>query len=274
MTAAMTKQAKEVKDLTVLDYGDDAGAGYENQDSSDTAIPMIVLLQPQSPAVLERRKDPETGVAAAPGFWYNSVTGHIREVLHFVPATTKHVYVEWTPRDEGGGYRGQHDISSKVVQQAIAESKNFGEYFMPAVQGEPRNILQETFYVFGVVCNGEQPEGMAMLSFWSTKIKAYKTWMSRIKAVRVTAGENKIAPPLYAHLTALSSELKKFGDGSAYVPVIQPADPRGVVASLLGKNDERFQMAKACRELIAGGLAKINYDAENEPADKSEDVPF
>lgn len=257
-------QENGTKAMTTFDYGADAGAGYEHQTSADVAVPIWKLLQVGSPEVVDKRKDPVTQQVAEAGLWLNTVSGSIRQVLIVVPATTRHVYVEWTPRDEGGGYRGQHDITSKVVADAIRESKNFGEYFAPQVEGEKfRNLLKETFYVFAGICTDKgEAEGMGLIAFESSKIRGYKAWMGRMKALLVPGpGGKKQKPPLYAHLTVLTSENKKFDVGSAFIPVINSYDPRGMMHSLIGQDDERFQMAKACKELVDSGEAKVNYEA-------------
>lgn len=253
------------KAITAFDYGDDQGKGYENQTSADVAVPIWKLLQPMNPEVLEKRKDPVTGQVAEAGLWYHTTSGSVRQALIVVPATTRHVYVEWTPRDEGGGYRGQHAIDSKIVFDAIKESKNFGEYFAPQVEGETyRNLLKETYYVFAAICDDKGgAEGMGLISFESSKIRSYKAWMGRMKPMLVPGPSGKKQkPPLYAHLTVLTSEIKKFDDGSAFIPVINSYDPRGMMYSLLGADDERFQMAKACKELVDSGEAKVNFEAQ------------
>ena len=38
-----------------IDYGDDAGQGYENQDMSFRKLPMLVVLQANSPQVVESK---------------------------------------------------------------------------------------------------------------------------------------------------------------------------------------------------------------------------
>ena len=54
--AAMTPppEASETA-LDVFDYGDDTGQGFENQDMSDRKLPIIELLQSNSPEVAESK---------------------------------------------------------------------------------------------------------------------------------------------------------------------------------------------------------------------------
>lgn len=262
--------------LAAFDYGDDAvplgqqAMGYENQTSEDSTVPFLVLLQAMSPVVAEQKVP-----GAVAGQWMNTVTQMTwsnPSGLLFVPATTRHEYTQFTPRNQGGGYKGRHAIDSEVVTKAKAASKNFGEYFTP--EGDE---LTETFYVFGAIGDADGAAlGMAVIAFKSSMIRAYKNWMSLLRAhtISTPTGEKR-TPPLYSHLARLTSEPKKFPDGTAFIPVINSANG-SVPASMLAPTDDRFLMAKACKTLLDQGGAKVDYQKQKEGggAGGSTDVPF
>lgn len=288
-TTAMT-QDTGTKALTQFEYGDDdVGAGFENQTKDDTVVPFIILLQPLSPQVLENKVS-SNGLTLTAGMFFHTVTEQAwpaSKGFLFVPSTTKHEIVEWAPREGGGGFVARHAIESEVFADAIKKSEKFGKY-----KTDAGNVLQDTFYIYGVICDeAGQPEGPAVISFWSTKIRAYKSFMTRVKGqmvpIRVkdpaTGADmtKKVRPPLYANLARMTSELKKFdtekGPAQAFVPIITAGDPRGVRESLLSPDDDRFVMAKACRELVDSGMAKVDYSKAQggeDQADGSRDIPF
>ncbi len=103
--------------LADLDYGDDAGQGFENQDMSDRKLPIIELLQSNSPEVAESR-----GKIFA-GQFRNSVTGEVYDEVLLTPAITDHCWTEWIGRDDGGGFRGRHRKDAKIVADAIARNE-------------------------------------------------------------------------------------------------------------------------------------------------------
>ena len=260
----------------VMDYGDDAvvvgegpAKGYEHQSAQDGAMPFMVILQPMTPAVSEGTVD-----GAKAGMVMNTVTKQLfgnPEGVLFVPATTRHQYTEFVPRERGGGFRGQHEIDSPIVKAAVAKSKEFGEYYTP-----DGNELIETFYVFGAICS-EQGEALypAVIAFTSSKIKVYKNWISTIRQHTLPHPQDptkKIIPPLYAHLTRLTTEMKKNDKGVFHVPVLRPAIENSVPKSLLDRTDPRFQLAKVCKELVDGGQAKVNYD-QAQGENRSDDGP-
>lgn len=237
--------------LVVHEYGEDEGKGFEHQTKADTSIPFVVLLQGLSPQVADGK--------GKPGDFFNTVTEQVwsrDQGFLFVPATTRHVFTEWVPRDKGGGYRGQHTPDDDVVMKAVKNAARFGKY-----QTDEGNQLTETFYVYGVISSEDgQAESMAIIAFWSTKIRPYKGWMTRLRQTAIVDAQGRrVRPPLYAHLSRITSTTQKNNEGTFSVPVISSGDPRGIVQSLLQPNDERFLMAKACMQLVDSDQAKVDY---------------
>lgn len=256
--------------LIVHSYGDDSGLGFENQTKQDSAWPFIVQLQALSPAV----KDEQPG--ARPGNFMNTVTGEMydRDVgVLFVPAYTQHFYAEWTPRKEGGGFHGHEPIDSDRVKAAIANSTKFGKYrdtvkvVRDGKEADAIRELVETFYIYGCICDEDgNAVTMATISFWSTKIRAYKAWNGSAKQLMVRQSDgSRVRPPMFAHLVRMTAKARKNADGDFWVPSLKPAIEGSIVKSLLAPDDERYQMAKQGREMFISGDAgdKINYATQN-----------
>ena len=126
----------ETMAIEVYDYGEDAGQGFEQQDMSDRKLPMLVLLQPLSPKVIESKGKIQ------PGTWMNSVTGEVMDEVTIVPAITDHCFTSWVSRDDGGGFRGRYPKDSKVVAAMIAKNdgRNVGKIPFPQFDndGKPK----------------------------------------------------------------------------------------------------------------------------------------
>lgn len=246
-----------------FDYGDQAGAGYDNQTSQDMTLPFMVLCQDKTPMVEDGR--------ANSGDYFDTVTETVYagdQGFMFVPCLTKHVFAKFQKKKAGGRFRGHLEITDPRVQEAKEAAKGFAklEITEETDDGPERLDLRETFYVYGVVVDDVNVLSMGVVfPFVSTKIRVYKQWMTRLRQLPKA--------PLYAHLALVTSTKTQNDQGSFFIPVIKPADPRGLVPSLLAPDDVRFTTAMKLRESILRGAAKIDYSAQ-ETAGPDTDIPF
>jgi len=198
--------------LITHDYGDYAGRGFAGMSAADQAIPFVYPLQPQSPQIIKPSKKIE---GAHAGMFINNVTGALldgEKGFCFLPCATRNAYVEWVPRDSGGGKVAEYAIRDEVVLRAKREAKKFNELRVGT------NDLIETFYCVGIVLaeDMETPVGYAILSFSSTGIKPYKTGIGELQTfARGT--------PLFAHRVHISSKQEENDQGTWFNWVIRPA---------------------------------------------------
>lgn len=243
----------------VHDYGDYAGAGFENQDRSDYSIPFLAVLQGLSPEL-------ETLEDAKPGHILNKVTQDVvpgKDGIVFVPCYTQHVYVEWVPKDAGGGIVGTHELDSEVVAQARAAAR-VGKFTLPN-----GNELVETFYVFGVLVGEDESTTQAVIAFTSTKIKKYKAWMTKARTVQMRLPDGRrINPPLFAHRYRLKTVKEKNAKGEFYNWDVA-FDGSNAEACRLSPSDELFQEAAQCMELVKSGQAKADLSTEGRDPDEA-----
>lgn len=273
----------ETQAIEVFDYGDDAGQGFENQDMSDRKLPIIELLQSNSPEVAESK-----GKVWA-GMFRNTVTGEYYEEVYFTPAITDHCWTEWIGRDDGGGFRGRHRKDAKIVADAVArnEGRAIGKLKVPQPpdknnKPQPDHELVESFEIYGILYSKETGEvlGFAMIPFTSTKIKVYRAWNSAIGNFAPTLGGKKLAPgqvPIFAHRVKMTSESETKGTNTYMIPVLSPAEGGDDLKnSLLPKNDPRYVAAKKLHDDVLAGLAKAAYEtAQQDPGvDPEAGVPF
>lgn len=253
--------------LAVYDYGQDAGAGYENQTAADVQIPFITILQDLSPQV--KKRDPLYIAGAEPGMLLNTVTGEILpEGVEFIPSTTEQCFVEWRSRDAGGGFVARHDLDSAIVQKARAEQTFGARYTSP-----DGNDLIDTFYMYGLLVIGDRFEP-AVIAFSSTKIKVYRKWNTKTRAFQIAGPEGrKITPPLFAHRVTIGAATEKNAKGEFWNFTLKPA-AGSVAESLLAPDDVRYQAAKKLKEMIGAGMAKAAYESQGDSTEGDADVPF
>jgi hypothetical protein len=251
------------------DYGDDVGSGWENTGTEDFTIPFLAILQSGSPQCVETEAEHIEG--AKPGMLINTATQELYDGKHgvkLVPCYTEHIFVEWRNRQtDSGGFIGVHTADSKIVAEAKAASTEFGKYSVPVEDGIDHDLV-ETFYIYGLVVDGEEIVGPCMVSFSSTKIKAYKSIMTPLRQV-------KGRPPLFAfklHVTTVADKNKK---GSFFNFKIAPADG-SAVDSLLAPDHAFVLAGKEFKTQVAEGKAKIDHGGGNtgEGDGEEKEAPF
>lgn len=216
---ANTKTSKEVQRTdspnggvpAKIDFEQDAGAGFEDVGRDDLAIPFIRILQSNSPQC-----DDDSGKyikGAKKGMLINNVTNEMFDGdkgIVFIPCQKSQQYVEWLPRDDGGGFMGRHDSDSEVVTKAKANAdpNNFGK--LKAPNG---NDLVQTYYIFGLAVLPDGRVEQANLAFTSTQIKKYKQWITISNNIRRRRADGtSYQPAMYSYryrLTTVPEENKK-----------------------------------------------------------------
>lgn len=283
MAEAKKKEVAKVDEkstaLAAYDYGEDEGSGFEGTTAADISIPFLGILQSNSPQLSE----PDDGgiEGAKAGMLINTVTDDLfggKEGVTFVPAYIQHLFVEWVPRDNGGGMVGMHHIDSEVVQEAKKSSQSFGKY-----KTKDGNDLVETYYVYGLL-NDEQ---LCVIAFTSTKISVFKNWNTKLNMFTLkTADGRKVRPPLFAHEVKITTVKQKNKKGEFYNYVLSPVN--GTVAnSLLEPGSEKLEAAKNVGEMVRDGLAKAAFESQNKAgrdevaeagsaggAEGEEEIPF
>ncbi|QVJ12908.1 hypothetical protein [Pseudomonas phage PSA20] len=235
-------------------YADYAGAGFENQTSDDYSIPFLQILQALSPQLQEND-------SLRQGMILNTVTGEVwdgKKGIAFVPATTQHVYVEWKPRDAGGGFVGIHEVNSDLVNHAKAASSEYGKYSTP-----DGNELIETFYVYGIALDDDGNASEAVLAFSSTKIKKYKGWMTKAKTIQIPLPDGRRIPaPLFAHRYRLKTVSEKNNKGQFFNWDAIAFDGENAQQARLLPDDPLFQAAVSIKSMIEQGKARAAYESQ------------
>lgn len=235
-------------------YADYAGAGFENQTSDDYSIPFLQILQALSPQLQEND-------SLRQGMILNTVTGEVwdgKKGIAFVPATTQHVYVEWKPRDAGGGFVGIHEVNSDLVAHAKAASSEYGKYNTP-----DGNELIETFYVYGIALDDDGNASEAVLAFSSTKIKKYKGWMTKAKTIQIPLPDGRRIPaPLFAHRYRLKTVSEKNNKGQFFNWDAITFDGENAQQARLLPDDPLFQSAVNIKSMIEQGKARAAYESQ------------
>jgi hypothetical protein len=260
-----------------VDYGQYAGQGAGDVGSNALMIPFMNLLQANSPQVVS---DDPPGAKA--GCFYNTATGEVvdgvKKGLVFLPCYEEEEYVEWLPRNKGGGggagFIASYPAKDEVVRKALEANRRDekGKLLMPT--GD--NQLVQTFYVWGLFLEDDfvTSKGFGAMAFTSTKIKPYRAWYTARHSMK-----DAKQIPVFAHRARIKSFLtEKNGDKFWNVkiePVLNDAENKpSWRASLVNPRTEQALLAEASafRDMVVGGKAKLNHEAQAE--ETSSNIPF
>jgi hypothetical protein len=99
-----------------------AGKGLQNISNDDVTIPRLAIVQSGSPQ--RKKKDEKYIDGADEGMIFNTVTNELyKDSLEVIPCGYRKTYVEWVPRDKGGGLVAVQGYSPAVLTMT---SSNLG----------------------------------------------------------------------------------------------------------------------------------------------------
>lgn len=258
----------ENKSLATSAYAEDQGAGFEGMTADHFLMPFVGILQKMSPLM-------DTLPNAKAGNILNTATqdqfdGEKAGIV-FIPVHTEHKFVEWIPRDAGGGFVQQFTPEAKEVAKAKAEA---GTDYGKLVIGQ--NDLVETFYVYGIRLDEAGNTYPEVIPFSSTQIKPFKTWMTKARGIKLKDENDRPFPaPLFAHRYRLTTQLTKNTKGSWHVWNVNFDGPTAEAARLSG-DSPLYKEVRELRKLVVEGRAKadfskaegLNTDPAPDPSDK------
>ena len=220
---------------TEINFVEDANAGLTGLTSQDVAIPFFVLLQKMSPQL-------DTVEDAKAGQIINTVTNEVCGELLVIPCAYKREFVEWTPREQGGGLVAQHSIDSDVVRNAKRAEDG-------RLVSDAGNLLVETAYHF-VMAYSKNGVERGLITMTSTQLKKNRRWNSLMSGIKMKDSQGGMfTPARYSHTYKLTSVAEQNDKGSWFGWTIELESPV--------EDTQTYQMAKEFASSIQEGAVKV-----------------
>ena len=174
------------------------GTGLEETTVEDFAIPFIRVLQPMSPQ-LNKASGSYVDNASA-GDLYNTVTNSVYsgdKGIVLVPSAYVKKYIEWVPREKGGGLvNANHDISILSECRKDPESRRF--------YTKDGNEIVETAQFYVLVLDPEPQQ--AVIAFTSTQLSVARKWLTMMRMARVQNSQGQhVEAPMFAYTYRLTT---------------------------------------------------------------------
>lgn len=261
-TAVATKKNTDVSADLMDDIFDNAGEGAAF-DSSEMQIPFVRLLQPLSPQL--NKKKPEYIEGASAGDAFNNVTGQYwdgEKGITVIPCFQTTKYLEFIPRDQGGGFRGEISPNDPVLQRTERQG---AKEMLPH-----GNELVKSDQHFCLIVEEDGSFQPAVIDMKSTQLKVSRRWKTQIAMQKIKHPKDgrMITPPVYATMWQLRSVEESNDQGSWSNWTVEKV---GLV-----DNRDLLLEAKAFRDSIMAG--EVKAAPEESPTGSSnmdgDDIPF
>ena len=262
MANAVAKAKSAELSTDVLDDIFETAGDGAHFSADEMQVPFIRILQALSPQL--NKKKPEFIEGASSSDMYNTVTGQHwdgEEGLVVVPCYQTTRYLEFVPRDMGGGFKGEIAPNDSILQRTTREGS---KEILPH-----GNELVKSDQHYCLVLDAEGGFQPAVIDMKSSQLKVSRRWKTKIAMQKIKHPKTgaQVTPAVYATMWRLTTTEESNDQGSWANWTLEK----------VGLVDDRdtFMEAKSFRESVAAGEAKAA--PEEMPADnsvQSDDIPF
>jgi hypothetical protein len=236
------------------------GAAY---DSSEMQIPFVRILQAMSPQLKKREAEYIEG--SEQGDMFNTVTKQHwtgEDGITVIPCYQTTKYLEFTPRDQGGGFRGEIAATDSVLQKTERQG---AKEMLP---NGNELVKSDQHYCLVVEADGTyQP---VVIDMKSSQLKVSRRWKTQIAMQKIKHPKTgaMITPPLFATQWKFTTIEESNDQGSWFNYQIEKV-------GLLESRDLMLE-AKSFRDSVAAGEVKAAPEEGSSTASSSnsDEIPF
>ena len=189
---------KEGGALTNASFEQMSGLGFAETKTEDMSIPFLRILGNQSPQVDE--SDGAYVEGAKGGMLYNTVTNTVysgKEGMLVVPCYYNRRFVEWKPREQGGGYVASYLPTDPIVETVTRTEKN--EEILPN-----GNLLTNTAQHFVILVDGDQ-YSRCLITMSSTQLKKSRRWLAQMNGMTAMGKSGPYTLPMMSQFYRLTT---------------------------------------------------------------------
>lgn len=265
-SVAKTKDTAVPSEMAEM-FEDDAGAGQEQMDKDDFAIPRMSILQALSPQV-------KKGDAQIEGAEEGTIFDSVSEVMvdgeagiYVVPISYRRAYIEWRLReDNGGGFVNDHGTNSDVMLGTKKDDR------LRDITKDGTQIVPTAEYICFIVDKKTGAMSAVCISMSGTQLKKAKRWNTLINTLQIPRvhGDGTFNPAMFYKVYHLSTVPESNAKGDWFGWKIAPDED---VIKLPG-GMEVYKRAKEFREAISTGDVKVAAHVDTGDAEEGDDDPM
>ena len=170
-----------------------AGKGLQNISNDDVTIPRLAIIQSGSPQ--RKKKDEKYIEGSDEGMIFNTVTNELyKDSLEVIPCGYRKTYVEWVPREKGGGLVAVHDSKP---DGSVTDPKT-----RKTMLGENQIVDTAEHFVLVKTSEGYSP---AVLTMTSSNLGVSRKWNTLLKMKRINVKGQTVEAPSFLFKFKLST---------------------------------------------------------------------
>jgi len=270
MTNAVAKKDAAPSAVAVLDsnvFEEFANAGMEDISAEDMSIPFLRILAQLSPQVNKRDGAYVDGAEA--GMIYNTVANEAysgEQGVTVIPCYYSRRYVEWKPREKGGGYVSSYAADDPIVSKVHRDDR--GNDILPN-----GNLLTNTAQFFVLMVHEELGPQRCLITMSSTQLKKARKWLTQMQSLQARGKNGMFTLPMMSQKYTLRTVEERNDKGSWFGWDVVRQGP-------LDMTDERylFEMGLDFAKSVKAGEVKVKDEARGDETGASrplnDDVPF
>lgn len=247
------------------EFEDFAGFGMDQVRQEDMSIPFLRILAQLSPQVNKRDGAYVDGAEA--GMIYNTVANEAydgEEGVLVIPCYYNRRYVEWKPREKGGGYVNSYDVDDRVVHTTYRDDR--GNDILPN-----GNLLSNTAQFFVLLVAPDGTAQRCLITMTSTQLKKARKWVTQMQS-RTAVGKNGMfVLPMMSQVYRMRTVEERNDKGSWFGWEISHSRPLDLPAERM-----LFDMGVEFSTAVRAGEVKVKEEqgADFVSTPRDEDVPF
>ena len=231
-----------------------AGEGFSEVTAKDLAIPFIRVLAQLSPQV--NKRDAAYVPEAEAGMIFNTVLNEVysgEEGVLVIPCHYNRRFVEWQPRENGGGYVQSYEVTDPVVNTTFRNDQ--GHDTLPN-----GNYLSNTAQFFVLMLHPELGAQRALIAMSSTQLKKARKWMTQAQSLQAKGKNGTYTMALMSQVYRLTTVQEQNDKGTWFGWEV--ARDRGL--DLLQADDkDMFQTALAFAQSVKAGEIQVKAESSS-----------
>lgn len=273
MANAVAKKEAASNGVAVFDasaFEQFANAGMEDVRSEDMSIPFLRILAQLSPQVNKRDGSYVDGAEA--GMIYNTVANEAysgETGVTVIPCYYSRRYVEWKPREKGGGYVGSYSADDPIIARAHKDEK--GNDVLPN-----GNLLTNTAQFFVLMMHEELGPQRCLITMSSTQLKKARKWLTQMQSLQARGKNGMFTLPMMSQKYTLRTTEERNDKGSWFGWDVSRQGPLDMTSE-----SDLFEMALTFAKSVKAGEVKVKEEMGEDTSGKrpshdsrSDDVPF